>query len=152
MGTHFPSEQSAKDARKWVVVDAKDQVVGRLASRIASILRGKTKPDFVPYHDGGDFVVVINASQLRLTGQKLEKKFYHRYTGFVGNMKSHSAGELLQTNPERIIEEAVKGMLPKTALGRRQLKKLRVFAGAEHTHEAQVRGSKAAEVTTEASV
>lgn len=124
-------------ARNWYVVDATGQNVGRLASRIATILRGKHKPQFTPHVDAGDFVVVVNASAIELTGRKLDTKFYHHYTGYPGGLKSVSARSLRVTDPERILREAVEGMLPKNRLARQLIKKLKVYGGAEHPHKAQ---------------
>lgn len=123
--------------RKWIVVDAADQPLGRLATEVATLLRGKHKPEYTPHVDTGDFVIVINASKVHLTGKKAEKKMYYRHSGYPGGIKSVSAGELREKRPERMIELAVKGMLPKNSLGRQQFKKLKVYAGSEHPHEAQ---------------
>jgi large subunit ribosomal protein L13 len=123
--------------QKWYVVDAAGKTLGRLATEVATLLRGKHKPTYTPHIDTGDFVIVINSSQITLTGKKLEQKKYYRHSGFPGGLKSISAGELRATRPERMIESAVKGMLPKGPLGRSQLKKLKVYASAEHPHEAQ---------------
>lgn len=123
--------------REWVVLDAKDKVLGRLAADIAAILRGKTKPEFTPHTDVGDFVVVINADKIRLTGRKLDQKIYYRHSGYMGGIKSMSAKDMLQKKPEEVIRHAVKGMLPKNSLGRAQLKKLKVYCGADHPHDAQ---------------
>lgn len=123
--------------QKWYVVDAAGKTLGRLATEVATLLRGKHKPTYTPHIDTGDFVVVINSSQITLTGKKLEQKRYYRHSGFPGGLKSVSAGELRASRPERMIELAVKGMLPKGPLGRSQLKKLKVYAGNEHPHEAQ---------------
>lgn len=123
--------------RKWYVVDAQGKTLGRLATEVATLLRGKHKPQFTPHIDTGDFVIVINASQVELTGKKLEQKMYYRHTGHPGGLKATSAGTLRATRPERMIELAVKGMLPKGSLGRQQLKKLKVYAGSEHPHQAQ---------------
>tara|TARA_B100001971_G_scaffold213155_1_gene245483 strand:- start:69395 stop:69838 length:444 start_codon:yes stop_codon:yes gene_type:complete len=123
--------------RKWWVVDASDLVVGRLATEVATLLRGKHKPTFTPNQECGDFVVITNADKVKFTGNKLSDKNYYRYSGFIGGLKSRTAGELLANKPEQIVMEAVKGMLPKTSLGRKQLTKLRVFAGETHEHEAQ---------------
>ena len=137
MKTLFQSKENANANRKWVVVDAEGQVVGRLASKVASILRGKTKGTYTPHNDGGDFVVVINADKVEFTGRKSENKMYHKHTGYIGSVKSVSAGELLATKPELVIRQAVQGMLPKNPLGRAQLGKLRVYKGAEHPHSGQ---------------
>ena len=123
--------------RKWYVVDAKGKTLGRLASEVAAILRGKHKPEFTPHVDTGDFVIVINAKDVHLTGKKLSKKIYYRHSGWPGGLKKITAGDMRNTRPERMIELAVKGMLPKTSLGRRQLRKLKVYAGPEHPHQAQ---------------
>jgi large subunit ribosomal protein L13 len=124
-------------ARQWYVVDAGGKVLGRLASHIAMVLRGKNKPTFTPHMDTGDFVVVVNAAQVRLTGRKLDKKFYYRHSGYMGGIKQTSARQLLQRKPEEVLRHAVRGMLPKNSLGRHLLKKLKVYAGGEHPHQAQ---------------
>jgi large subunit ribosomal protein L13 len=123
--------------RKWYVVDATDQTLGRLATQIASILRGKHKPQYTPHEDVGDFVIVINAEKVRVTGRKLDQKKYYRHTGYPGGIREISLRRQLELYPERVIMHAVKGMLPRGPLGRRQLKKLRVYSGGEHPHEAQ---------------
>lgn len=123
--------------RDWYVVDAKDKTLGRLATALASRLRGKHKPEYTPHVDTGDHIVVINAAQIRVTGNKLRDKLYHRHTGYVGHLKTTNLGDLLEEKPEQAITLAVKGMLPKNRLGRAMLKKLRVFAGPEHDHQAQ---------------
>ena len=129
---------SAADVRHdWFVVDAADQVLGRLATRVARILSGKHRRNYVPYLDMGDFVVVTNAEKVRLTGAKLEAKVYRRHTGFPGGLRSVAARDLQARYPERLIEEAVRGMLPKSKLGRTQIKKLKVYRGPKHPHEAQ---------------
>jgi large subunit ribosomal protein L13 len=119
------------------VVDAEGKTLGRLASELASRLRGKHKPEYTPHVDTGDYMVVINAEKIRVTGNKMQNKMYHRYTGYIGNLKSISLEKLLASKPERVLELAVKGMLPHNPLGRRMLRKLRVFAGPEHSHTAQ---------------
>lgn len=129
--------QSGEIVRKWYVVDAQDMVLGRLAARVATILRGKHKPIFTPHVDVGDFVVIVNADQVKLTGQKLADKKYYRYSGYNGGLKEISAAEMLQRKPSEVLRRAVKGMLPKSRLGRAQLRKLKVYAGPEHPHEAQ---------------
>ena len=131
---HLKSEEIE---RKWYLVDASDQVLGRIASRIATVLRGKHKPTFSPHLDSGDFVVVINAEKVRLTGKKEEKKQYFRHTGYPGGEKFIPVSEIRAKHPERIIAHAVKGMLPRGPLGRRQFRKLKVYAGPDHPHEAQ---------------
>ncbi|MEE4186473.1 MAG: 50S ribosomal protein L13 [Gammaproteobacteria bacterium] len=123
--------------RDWYVVDAKDKTLGRLATELALRLRGKHKPEFTPHVDTGDHIVVVNAAHIRVTGNKLRDKMYYRHTGYIGNMKSTNLGTLLAESPEQALTLAVKGMLPKNPLGRAMLKKLRVFAGAEHDHQAQ---------------
>ncbi|MDR6226923.1 50S ribosomal protein L13 [Desmospora profundinema] len=123
--------------RKWVVVDAADKTLGRLATEVATLLRGKHKPQYTPHVDTGDFVIVINASKVHLTGKKHADKTYYRHSGWPGGLKSISAGDLREKRPELMIELAVKGMLPKNKLGRQQLKKLKVYAGSEHPHQAQ---------------
>ena len=125
-------------AREWYVVDATDQTLGRLATQIASILRGKTKPQYTPHEDVGDFVIVINAEKVRVTGRKLDQKVYYRHTGYPGGIRSITLRRQLEKHPERVIEHAVKGMLPHGPLGRQQLKKLKVYAGSEHPHQAQL--------------
>ena len=123
--------------RKWYLVDAKDKTLGRLASKIATILMGKHKPYYTPHVDCGDFVVVINADKVKLTGAKWEKKIYYWHTGYLGGLKSRTAKQMLEKKPEFLIWHAVKGMLPKNNLARRMLKKLKVYAGEHHPHQAQ---------------
>lgn len=123
--------------RGWYVIDATDQTLGRLATRIATVLRGKHKPTFQPHVDTGDFVVVINAEKVRMTGRKLDQKFYYRYSGYMGGLRARSARELLNTFPDRVLLHAVKGMLPKNRLARQVFTKLKVYAGPEHPHVAQ---------------
>ena len=123
--------------REWLVIDATDVVLGRLASHAAALLRGKHKPTFAPHVDMGDFVVIVNADKVALTGQKLQKKMAYRHSGYPGGLKAVSYEELLEKNPVRAVEKAVRGMLPKNSLGRQQLSKLKVYAGAEHPHAAQ---------------
>ncbi len=123
--------------RKWYVVDAKDAVLGKLAVKVATCLRGKNKPVFTPSVDTGDFVIVINADKVRLTGNKLTDKVYYHHTGYIGGIKAQSAKELIEKKPEKVIEKAVWGMLPKNRLGRSMFKKLKVYRGAEHPHQAQ---------------
>jgi large subunit ribosomal protein L13 len=124
-------------AKEWLLVDATDLPLGRLATRVATFLRGKHKPTFTPHLDMGDNVIVVNAKNVMLTGQKREKKTYIHYSGFIGGQKSVPLKKLMETHPERVIMYAVKGMLPKTRLGRRQLTHLRVYAGSDHPHAAQ---------------
>ncbi len=123
--------------RRWYVVDAQGKVLGRLASRIAMVLRGKNKPTFTPHMDTGDFVVVVNAGQVTLTGAKMDNKIYYRHSGYMGGLKSISARHQLKKKPEEILRHAVRGMLPKNSLGRALLKKLKVYVGGEHPHQAQ---------------
>ena len=120
-----------------MLIDAEDHALGRIASRAASVLRGKHRPDYTPHQDAGDFVVIINAAKLKLTGSKAEDKIYHRHTGYPGGIRTTTAGKLLQSRPERLIEMAVHGMLPKNRLGRRLFTKLKIYRGAEHPHAAQ---------------
>lgn len=123
--------------RRWYVVDAQGKVLGRLASEVASVLRGKRKPQFTPHVDTGDFVIVVNAEKVRLTGKKLRQKMYYRASGYPGGLKATAAGTLLKTRPERVIQHAVRGMLPKNKLGDALYRKLKVYAGATHPHRAQ---------------
>ncbi|HDL90023.1 MAG TPA: 50S ribosomal protein L13 [Thermodesulforhabdus norvegica] len=125
------------EKRKWILVDAEGQVLGRLASKIAVRLRGKHLPYFTPHVDVGDFVVVVNADKVRLTGRKWEQKKYYRHSGYIGGLKVTTARQMLEKHPERLIYFAVKGMLPKNRLGRKLLKKLKIYAGPDHPHEAQ---------------
>ncbi|MGK2877247.1 MAG: 50S ribosomal protein L13 [Solirubrobacterales bacterium] len=123
--------------REWVVVDAEGQTLGRLATQIADQLRGKNKPEYTPHIDTGDFVVVINAEKIKVTGNKLTEKVYYRHTGYPGGLRSRTLEEQLDRRPEEVIRKAVKGMIPRTKLGRAQLLKLKVYAGTEHPHQAQ---------------
>lgn len=124
-------------SRDWYVVDAEGKTLGRLASEVAKRLRGKHKPEYTPNLDTGDYIIVINAEKVTVTGKKRNDKVYHHHTGYIGNLKSTTFAELQQKNPQKVIELAVKGMLPRGPLGRAQLKKLRIFAGSEHPHSAQ---------------
>ena len=124
--------------RKWYVVDANGQTLGRLATQVAMILRGKHRPTYTPHVDTGDHVIIINAEKIHLTGKKLQDKKYYRHSGYPGGIKSVTAGEVLQRHPERVIKAAVWGMIPHNKLGRQMIKKLKVYAGAEHPHEAQM--------------
>ena len=126
-----------KIERKWYVVDAEGCTLGRLASEVASVLRGKNKPVFTPHVDTGDYVIVINAEKVKVTGKKLDQKIYYRHSEYVGGMKETTLKEMLAKKPEKVVELAVKGMLPKGPLGRQMIKKLHVYAGAEHAHAAQ---------------
>ena len=123
--------------RDWCVVDASNKTLGRLAAVLASRLRGKHKPEFTPNMDTGDHIVVVNAEKIRVTGNKLNAKMYHHHTGYIGNLKSINLGKQLEQHPERVIQAAVKGMLPKNSLGRSMFRKLHVYAGPEHPHSAQ---------------
>ena len=131
------TKEQANAQRGWVLVDAKDQTLGRLCTRVATLLRGKHKPDWTPHVDNGEYVVVINAERIVLTGRKLSDKKYDRHSGYPGHLKEVSAGRMLETHPERVIEHAVRGMLPKNKLGRSLLQKLKVYAGDKHPHQAQ---------------
>ena len=132
------STRPADVTRHWYVVDAEEQVLGRLATRVASILRGKHRATFTPHVDTGDFVIVINAEKVKLTGSKREQKTYYRHTGYTGNLKSRTADEVLNgPYADRVVSHAVRGMLPKNALGRQLFKKLKVYAGPDHPHAAQ---------------
>lgn len=131
---HTPVEEIE---RKWFVVDAQDKVLGRLASEIAARLRGKHKPNFSPHMDVGDFIVVVNAEKVKLTGNKLDDKVYYRHSGFMGGIKQRTAKEVLEKKPTELLKMAVKGMLSKNSLGRKQLKKLKIYTGNEHPHAAQ---------------
>lgn len=124
--------------RQWVVIDAQDQVLGRLATRVAHILRGKNKPVFTNHVDTGDFVIVVNAEKIRLTGNKLDGKIYYRHSGYPGGIKGMTAREMLERKPEQVIRTAVKGMLPKNRLGSKMITKLKVYAGPDHPHRAQL--------------
>jgi large subunit ribosomal protein L13 len=135
MKTQFAKKDEIE--RKWYVIDAKDAVLGKLAVKVATCLRGKNKPVFTPNVDTGDFVIVINAEKVRLTGKKITDKVYYHHSGYIGGIKAQTAKELLEKKPERIVEKAVWGMLPKNRLGRTMIKKLKVYKGAEHPHKAQ---------------
>jgi large subunit ribosomal protein L13 len=129
--------QSGENTRSWYVVDASEYELGRLATRLATVLRGKHKPTFTPHVDTGDFVVVLNASKVKLTGRKLSQKLYHRYSGYPGGLTSIDAQTVLEDDPERVIRQAVKGMLPKNRLSRQVIKKLKIYGGDDHPHAAQ---------------
>lgn len=133
MKTYFPTELD----HDWVVIDAAGQGVGRLATQIASVLKGKHKPTYTPNQAGGDFVIVINAEKVQFSGRKLDQKVYTRYTGYQGGLRETTAREMLAKHPERVLERAVWGMLPKTRMGRRLIRRLKVYAGDAHPHEAQ---------------
>jgi large subunit ribosomal protein L13 len=123
--------------RKWFVIDAQGQTLGRLATRVATVLRGKHKPIYTPHIDCGDYVIVVNAEKINVTGQKLDQKLYYRHSGYPGGLKQVTLRRQLQTHPERVIEAAVRGMLPKNRLGRKMFKKLKVYDGPDHPHQAQ---------------
>ena len=131
------SAKTGEVERPWVVVDASDEVLGRLATKVATRLMGKHRPNYTPHVDTGDFVVVVNAEKLKLTGKKLDAKLYYRHSGYPGGLRSRTAREVMATRPDEVLRHAVRGMLPKSILGRRQLKKLKIYAGAEHPHAAQ---------------
>ena len=135
MKTYVAKPQTVE--RDWCLVDATDKTLGRLAAELASRLRGKHKPEYTPHVDTGDNIIVINAEKIRVTGNKMKDKVYHRHTGYIGNLKSITLEKQLAEHPERVIQSAVKGMLPRGPLGRKMLSKLRVFAGPEHPHAAQ---------------
>ncbi|NHN55148.1 50S ribosomal protein L13 [Calidifontibacter sp. DB0510] len=137
MRTYTPKPAEVQADRVWHIIDATDVVLGRLATQTATLLRGKHKPTFAPHVDTGDFVIIINADKVALTGAKLEKKKAYRHSGFPGGLKAVSYTELMAKDPAKAVEKAVRGMLPKTTLGRNQLSKLKVYAGAEHPHAAQ---------------
>ena len=131
------SAKPAEVSRNWYLVDASGKTLGRLATEIARRLRGKHKPEYTPHVDTGDYIVVVNAEKVRVTGNKMQDKMYHHHTGYIGNLKSMNLEKLLAKAPERVIETAVKGMMPKNTLGRAMYKKLKVYAGPEHAHQAQ---------------
>lgn len=135
MATYFTKKNDI--SRNWLVVDAKDQVVGRVASNIATFLMGKHKPSYSPHLDTGDYVIVLNADKVRFTGNKLNDKLYHRHTGFVGGIKTRTAKEMLQKKPQDVLRLAVKNMLPKNGLARRQIMKLKIYTGDTHPHSVQ---------------
>ena len=135
MDTYIPGASSIE--RKWYVVDAEGQTLGRLASNIASVLRGKNKPTYTPFLDTGDYVIVVNAEKIKVTGKKMDQKVYSTHSGYVGGLKQVTLKEKLAKKPESVLEHAVKGMLPKGTLGRQMAKKLFVYAGPEHKHAAQ---------------
>ena len=135
MGTYSAKREDIK--RSWHVVDANGKTLGRLASTLASVLKGKTNPIYTTHVDTGDFVIVVNSDKIHLTGNKLDKKTYYSHSGFPGGLKAITAGKLIRTNPEEVIKMAVEGMLPKTRLGKQMLSKLKVYAGEQHPHAAQ---------------
>jgi large subunit ribosomal protein L13 len=131
------THENALRGRRWLLIDAGGRALGRVASRAASVLRGKHRPDFTPHQDAGDFVVIINAAKVKLTGAKAVNKLYHRHSGYPGGIRTTSAGKMLESKPERLIETAVRGMLPKNRLGRHLFNKLKVYRGPDHPHAAQ---------------
>ena len=135
MPTYIP--KAGELERKWYVLDAREQVLGKLAAKAAAVLAGKTKPSYTPFLDTGDHVIVVNAAQVHLTGRKEDDKVYRRHSGFMGGLKETAAGKMRQKHPTRIIEEAIKGMLPKSKLGRAMFGKLKVYSGPDHPHKAQ---------------
>ena len=135
MKTYIAKSETVQ--RDWYLVDASGKTLGRLAAELAHRLRGKHKPVYTPHVDTGDYLVVVNAEKIAVTGNKLQDKMYHRFTGYIGNLKTESLGQALERHPERVLEIAVKGMLPKGPLGRQMHRKLKVYAGAEHPHAAQ---------------
>ena len=135
--TYMASREDALAARRWFIVDADSRIVGRVATQVANVLRGKHKPTFTPHVDTGDFVVVVNAAKVKLTGAKLTDKVYHRHTGWPGGVRRITAGRLLSERPERVLRSAIVGMLPKNRLGRKLATKLKIYRGAEHPHTAQ---------------
>ena len=137
MRTTVVTREAALEQRRWIVLDASGRALGRLATQAAGLLRGKGKPTFSPHIDCGDFVIVVNASKLKLTGKKATDKIYHRHTEYPGGLRSTAAGEMLEKRPDRLVRNAVQGMLPKNRLSRRLITKLKVYPGAEHPHGAQ---------------
>ena len=135
MGTFTAKPETV--VQEWYLVDATDKVLGRLATQIATRLRGKHKPEYTPHVDTGDHIVIVNAAKIRVTGDKINQKKYYRHSGYPGGIKETALSDELENNPERVIERAVKGMLPKNSLGRAMFRKLRVYAGPDHTHQAQ---------------
>jgi large subunit ribosomal protein L13 len=133
--TYTPKADDIK--REWFVVDAKDQTLGRLATKIAVILMGKHKPMFAPHADTGDFVIVINAEKIRVTGKKMDEKLYHRHSGYPGGLTTTPLRKQMEEHPERVLQAAVRGMLPKNSLGRKMIKKMKIYTGSTHPHEAQ---------------
>ena len=137
MKTFNLKPQAAREQRKWYIIDAAERPLGRVASEVAYVLRGKHKPTFTPHVDSGDHVIVINADRVVLTGRKAEQKFLYRHSGYPGGLKARSYGDLLEKSPEKMMRLAIKGMLPRTSLGRKVFNKLRVYRGEEHRHQAQ---------------
>lgn len=137
MKTYIAKENEVLESRRWFVVNAEGQILGRMASQIASILKGKHKPIYSPHQDVGDFIVVVNAEKIKVTGNKMADKVYYRHSGYPGGQKSITLQQMLQKHPTRVVELAVKRMLPKNALGRKMFLKLKVYAGSDHPHKAQ---------------
>jgi large subunit ribosomal protein L13 len=137
MKTYFAKKEEPIE-KNWVLIDAEGKILGRMATEIADILRGKNKPVYTPHVDTGDFVVVINAEKVHLTGKKWDQKVYYHHSGYIGGIKAHPAREVLEKKPEELVRHAVKGMLPKNRLGRRMITKLKIYRGSEHPHEAQM--------------
>ena len=135
MSTYSP--KPGEITRAWHVIDATDVVLGRLATHAATLLRGKHKPTYAPHMDTGDFVIIVNAEKIAVSGNKRDDKFIYRHSGFPGGLRQRSVGEMIEKHPDRLVEKAIKGMLPKNRLGRAQYRKLKVYAGSEHPHEAQ---------------
>ncbi len=131
------SAKPAEVTREWFLIDAEGKTLGRLASEVAKRLRGKHKPEYTPHVDTGDYIVIVNAEKIRVSGKKLQQKIYYKHTGYVGHLRETTLEKMLQTKPERVIEFAVKGMLPKNSLGRDMFRKLKVYAGPEHAHASQ---------------
>ena len=129
--------QKKMNTIEWYIIDAKKAVLGRLASKVASVLRGKHKPTYLPYVDNGDFIIVVNAGKVKVTGNKMNDKKYHKHTGYIGNLKTSTLGDMLKKNPSFVIKNAVEGMLPKNSLGRDMIKKLKIFENEDHSHQAQ---------------
>lgn len=137
MGTYSAKKEEVELQRKWFVVDANGKTLGRLASQVAAVLKGKTKPIYTKHIDTGDFVIIVNADKIHLTGRKLDQKTYYSHSGYPGGLKAVTAGTLMRTKPEQVIKFVVQGMLPKTQLGKSMLTKLKIYAGEKHPHEAQ---------------
>jgi len=135
--TYMAKRAEGLAARRWYIIDAQGKVLGRLASQVANILRGKLNPTFTPHQDTGDFVIVVNAAGIRLTGNKASTKVYHRHTGYPGGIRTRTAQQELQLHPERMLRQAVEGMLPKSRLGRQLATKVKIYVGPEHPHQAQ---------------
>jgi large subunit ribosomal protein L13 len=135
--TYIARDKEIEESKRWYIIDAEGQVLGRMASKIAHILRGKNKPIYSPHQDVGDYIVVVNAEKIKLTGKKMEQKTYFRHSGYPGGVTQTPVALMLQRHPERVVEYAVKRMMPKNALGRNMFKKLKVYAGSDHPHKAQ---------------